>query len=212
MPAVAIQAGTPTPLRTYHVNENQGLECTIVEAVRATTATPGILKRKAIYDRGLEVSYISAGLGCNNPTALLLVEAGRAYPERLAACVFSVGAGQHHLINLRQPKRLYESMSTQLAAVAEAIVTDCDRTHQEVAVRCAHTDGLYFRFSPAQGIQDIDQVDFHRLSEVHTHARNYLEDVDTSARLTEAVKVIVSGKGTAMLLSMYMHIHKLCLC
>lgn len=201
MPAAAIQAGTPTCIRTYRVAENQGLECSIVEAARATMATPGALKRKTIYDGEVEVSYIGAGLGCNNPTALLLVEAGRAYPNQTTACVLSAGAGQLSPASLREPKRLLDSMSSQIAAAAEATAKDCERIHQEVAVRFSHTERLYFRFNPEQGMQDINRLDPDRLGDIQVHTKSYLEDAAISGRLNQAIDVILNGKGTAMLLS-----------
>jgi hypothetical protein len=204
MPAVAIQAGTPTCIRTYRVTENQGPECTILEAIRATTATPGLLKRKRIHDDEIQVSYIGAGFGCNNPTALLLVETGRAYPNRATACVFSVGAGQQNSIGLSDPKHFYESLSSQLAVAAEAIAKDCERTHRDVAVRFSDTENLYFRFNPEQGMHNIDQSDSSRLSEVHVHTKAYLEDMATSERLNAAMETIVDGNGVSMLISEYL--------
>ncbi|KAF8593259.1 FabD/lysophospholipase-like protein, partial [Ceratobasidium sp. AG-I] len=93
MSADAIRAGTPTFIRTYRVAANQGPDCTIVEAVRATMATPGMFKTASIVEQDIKSRYFGGGLGCNNATAHILPEVEVAFPGRPLATVLSVGSG-----------------------------------------------------------------------------------------------------------------------
>jgi hypothetical protein len=85
-------AGVPVRLRTYPVDRNNVPDCTIVEAVRATFAVPGLFKHVVVTELGgIKVSY--AGLGSHNPTGLLLDEVALVFPDGHITCVMSIGAG-----------------------------------------------------------------------------------------------------------------------
>ncbi|KAG8713433.1 hypothetical protein FRC11_012167 [Ceratobasidium sp. 423] len=201
IPSAAIQVGTPECMRSYRVRENQGPEGSVLEAIRATTATPGVMKRKTVYDGLIEVPYMSATLGWNNPAGLLLVEAARAYPDRPAACLLSLGAGQQDPLNLNQNSRVRELLSSQMISATLAILKDCERTHEELSRRFSHTDNVYFRFNPKQGVRAIEEYDLSRVSEVHVHTRSYLQETTNNRRLNDALEAILARKGGVMLLN-----------
>lgn len=201
MTADAIRAGIPTCIRSYRVAANQGPECTIVEAARATTAVPGMFKPKVIDEHGVKMSYVGGGLGCNNPTAQLLAEAEWAFPNQPVACVISVGNGQLHSAHVPDPKRYHPLLPSKLLPVVEAIATDCERTNQELSVRFIHTKGVYFRFNIDQGMQDIGQWDAARLAEVQAHTRMYLQDILVNTRLDDSMRAIIACRRMVMLLS-----------
>lgn len=193
--ALAIRAGIPTCIRTYAVSANQGPDCTIVEAVRATTATPGMFKRAIIEEQGIKIPYIGGGLECSNPTDITLREISLVFPDRPVACVVSVGSGQLHSASIPDAKIYDALLPSKLVPALQRIATDCEKTHQDLARRFGHTKDVYFRFSTDQGIQDIDQHDPTRLSEVQAHTRNYLHDASVNNRMQDAVKAIAAGVG-----------------
>ncbi|KAF8598774.1 FabD lysophospholipase-like protein [Ceratobasidium sp. AG-I] len=194
--AHALRAGIPTCIRTYHVSANQGPECTIVEAVRATTATPGLFKRGIIKENGIEIPYVGGGLECNNPTNIALRKVSSVFPDRPIACVMSVGAGQLHSASIPDA-RIYDALlPSRLASTVERIATDCERTHQDLARHFEHTKGAYFRFSTDQGMQDIEQYNVTKISEVQAHTRQYLQDATVNSRMQEAVMTIAAGVET----------------
>lgn len=186
--ADAIRAGITTCIRTYRVPANQGPDCTIVEAVRATTATSGMFKRALIKEQGVAISYIGGGLECNNPTDKLLVDISLVFPKRLIACVISIGSGQQHSGTVPDPKIYDALLPSKLFSVMRTIATDCERTHQELASRFEHTKDVYFRFNTEHGMQDLDRSDATKLSEVQAHAQVYLRDVSVSASIDSAAK------------------------
>ncbi|KAF8598759.1 FabD/lysophospholipase-like protein [Ceratobasidium sp. AG-I] len=201
--AHALRAGIPTCIRTYVASANQGPDCTVVEAVRATTATPGVFKQAVIQEQGVKILYVGGGLQCNNPTDLALREVSMLFPGRPISCVMSVGAGQLRSASIPNVKIYDALLPSKLAPALERIATDCERTHQDLARRFEHTKGVYFRFSTDQGMQDIDQYDAKRLSEVQAHTRNYLHDTLVTSRMDEAIHSINAGVGAVKITRNY---------
>ncbi|KAG6875498.1 hypothetical protein C0992_003580 [Termitomyces sp. T32_za158] len=79
---VALPSANMTPpriFRTYKVSANQGDNCTVVEAARATTAIPDLFEPVSISSVGVSESFVGAGLGYSNPTNLTLEEAEMAF-------------------------------------------------------------------------------------------------------------------------------------
>ncbi|KAF8595359.1 hypothetical protein BDV93DRAFT_481117 [Ceratobasidium sp. AG-I] len=193
--AHALRAGIPTCIRTYPVSANQGPDCTIVEAVRATTATPGMFKRAIIEENGIAIPYVGGGLECNNPTDIALREVSSVFPDRPIACVMSVGAGQLHSASIPDA-RIYDGLlPSKLLPAIQRIASDCERTHQDLARRFGDTNGVYFRFSTDQGMQDVDQYNATRLPEVQVHTRQYLQDASVNTRMQDAVEAIAARIG-----------------
>ncbi|KAF8597409.1 FabD/lysophospholipase-like protein [Ceratobasidium sp. AG-I] len=193
--AHALRAGIPTCIRSYPVSANQGPNCTIVEAIRATTAAPGLFKRAIIKENGIDIPYVGGGLECNNPTDIALREVSSVFPNSPIACVMSVGAGRLHSASIPDA-RIYDAwLPSRLIPAVQKIATDCERTHQDLARRFDHTKGAYFRFSTDQGIQDIDQYNATKVSEVQAHTRQYLQDASVNSRMQDAVKAIAAGVG-----------------
>ncbi len=72
----SVNLESPQRFRTYEGLPNQGPDCKIWEAGRATTATPKIFKAMMIVGLGgISSSYIDAGLGHNNPSKEVREEA-----------------------------------------------------------------------------------------------------------------------------------------
>ncbi|KAF8598773.1 hypothetical protein BDV93DRAFT_324215 [Ceratobasidium sp. AG-I] len=195
MSADAIRGGIPTLIRTYRVAANQGPHCTIVEAVRATMATPGMFKRAWIEEQTVKTGYVGGGLGCNNPTAHAIDEAELAFPGRSISVVLSVGSGQLRSASVPERRRSSQFLSSNLIEALDSIATDCERTNQELSRRFSRTPNIYFRFNAEQGMQDIDQSDLARLPEVRAHTQNYLKDAIVTTKIDDAARVIATTDG-----------------
>ena len=195
--ADAIRAGITTCIRTYRVSANQGPNCTIVEAARATTATPGIFKRAQIKEQGVSISYVGGGLECNNPTNKLLADISLVFPERPIACVVSIGCGQSHSGNVPESKIYDVFLPLKMLHTLRMIVADGERTHQDLAGRFEHTEEVYFRFNVEHGMQDVSQSDATRVSEVHAHAQVYLKDTLVNSSMDNATRAASLRKGLA---------------
>jgi patatin-like phospholipase/acyl hydrolase len=71
-----MSANIPVLLRTYQSHEAQ-LSCEVWEAARATSAAPIFFKH---IEMGNSQPFIDGGLGCNNPSKLVLDEAKQYFP------------------------------------------------------------------------------------------------------------------------------------
>ncbi|KAF8598137.1 FabD/lysophospholipase-like protein [Ceratobasidium sp. AG-I] len=198
MSADAIRAGIPTCIRTYRVAANQGPDCTIVEAARATMATPGMFKRAWIQEQAVKTAYIGGGFGCNNPTTYAIKEVEIAFPERSISIVLSVGSGQRHSASVPERSRLSQFLPRDLSDALSAIATDCERTNEELAGKFENTPNVYFRFNADQGMQDIDQSDLARLSEVQAHTQTYLKHAAVTSRVDQTVNSIANSAESAV--------------
>ncbi|KAG6808032.1 hypothetical protein H0H92_005636 [Tricholoma furcatifolium] len=74
---IALPAANMTPriFRSYKVKANEDYNCSVVEAARATTATPQFFKPVAIGSKYLKEKFIGASFGHHNPTSYVLQEA-----------------------------------------------------------------------------------------------------------------------------------------
>ncbi|CAE6420003.1 unnamed protein product [Rhizoctonia solani] len=176
-----ITAGTPTLIRTYDVSENDGPKCKIVQAALATTAMMGYFKPITINDSGIGITYVGGELGGNNPTGHMLAEAGRVFVDRVVSCIFSIGAGHLHPINLKSKD------------VGVAISRDRERVAQEMARRFQYTTDVYFRFNVDQGMQNIGAANWEKMPEVVSHTRQHTTLFEVSSRLTQAAKAFAKA-------------------
>src|SRR5436190_12860203 len=74
--------------RSYAVDGTE-IQCTILEAARATSAAPTYFPEMHI-DGNL---YVDGGIGYNNPSEEAIREARRIWPKREIGCLVSIGTG-----------------------------------------------------------------------------------------------------------------------
>jgi predicted acylesterase/phospholipase RssA len=178
------RGGAPVCLRTYLANRNSIPDCTIVEAVRATCATPGLFKPTDITEPGgIKVSYV--GLGHNNPAAQLLNEAAHVFPDLHLSCVVSVSAGY-----TQTPSN---QTSSYLPSPTNIESLDYERIAQEISVRFEDIPGIYFRFSIDLGLKNARSLG-QEMSDAVARARWYLRIPDTDKKVSDLVQVLEEGK------------------
>ena len=176
----------PVLLRTYQSREIP-FDCKIWEAARATSATPTLFKSIEI---GREQSFIDGGLGCNNPSRLLLDEAKGLFGNRQIGCLVSIGAGQTKIVSIRKPGIFQWIAPTDVIEVLKAIATDCEATHETMLGLFANSPHTYFRLNVEQGMQGIDISDWEKLSKVEAHTIQYMKRKEVDEKLTLLVNVI----------------------
>src|SRR6266481_4925080 len=101
MSALNMNARIPRLFRTYQAPKYPSPNCTIWEAIRATSAVPAFFPHIVI---GRE-AYVDGGMGCNNPVQQVLQEAELMFPDRHVACIVSIGTGQAQMIGIPKPGR-----------------------------------------------------------------------------------------------------------
>ncbi|KAJ7452294.1 hypothetical protein FB451DRAFT_696911 [Mycena latifolia] len=182
-----LNASIPELFRSYDTQEEPAHNCTIWEAARATSATPGLFKPIEIGRGGVRPKYISGSVGNNNPTSLVVAEAQQMYPSQPIILVVSVGSGHPDTIQIPRSPSL-----TAMAKTLKSIATDCERIHEDNARRFRGSSNTYFRFNVLQGLQGFEQQHWGRSSEVSAHTRVYLGMEDAKAKLRGVVDVILN--------------------
>ncbi|KAG8688670.1 hypothetical protein FRC09_012796, partial [Ceratobasidium sp. 395] len=167
-----MRAGIPVCLRTYPFERNSVPDCTIVEALRAAFALPGVFKPATILETGeIGVTYI--GLVDYNPTALLLGELSWVFPDRHVSRIMSIG-------------------TTQVSAIVcgMAIATNREKTAQDMAIRFQNTSQVYFRFNPDHNVRSIETCDWRMQSVAVADARSYLSMNESDGRMSELASML----------------------
>ncbi|KAF9474132.1 FabD/lysophospholipase-like protein [Pholiota conissans] len=154
----------PMRFRTYSSHETY-TNCKIWEAARATSATPTLFKS---IDLGRQQLYVDAGMGCNNPTQMVLDEAAYLFGRRQIGCLMSVGTGRGQVIAIERP-------AIDIVDVLREITTDCEDMHQQMLRRFTNLPNTYFRVNVEHGMQGFDISDWERLAKVEAHMAQYLK-------------------------------------
>ena len=84
--------------------------------------------------------FIDAGVGCNNPTKVLVKEAKsyyrmKSYKATQLTCLVSIGTGLKDLIQLHRAASMFwfkDRSGLSIVPVLGEIITDCENTHDEV--------------------------------------------------------------------------------
>ena len=158
-------------LRSYVSTKEHTIECTIVQAARATSAAP-------LFFDSIEIDgvrFSDGGLRNNNPIKAVRNELRAEFPKHPAGCIVSIGTGVHRT----------QSLGKTLIAIANScadIATDVETAHQEFKRdECGAQGpfrGKYFRFNVDQGLQNIKLHEWKRMGKIDSSTRHYLKTND----------------------------------
>jgi hypothetical protein len=141
---------------------------TIVEAARASWATPGLFSSIRAGPLFFAEELISAVNGFNNPTLQAVHEVREVYgPDRAVSTFLSLGSGK------RGPITAHSSDSLRRTA-QQTDVTE-DDIERELGL-----SGVYHRFSPEHTIErDTFGVESNQFGSIMAYTRAYLDGVKT---------------------------------
>lgn len=194
MAAANMDAGVPHLIRTYQAPTNVLPDCTIIRAVRATTAAPTFFK-PAYLDESETVAYIDGGMGCNNPVDWVLIEAENLYPGRKLASIVSIGTGHSGTISIPKAGVFQRILPLDVVNAIQRIATDCERKANEVERRFVNISDVYFRFSVDQGLQGVGLGDWERSTDIEGATQQYIRLERVHKPLGRAVAAIRERKG-----------------
>ncbi|KAH8797789.1 hypothetical protein DL96DRAFT_1824929 [Flagelloscypha sp. PMI_526] len=157
-------AGHPRLFRTYRSRSNPSPDCTICEAIRATTALPGLFIPIIIRDKHLSEVFVGGELRWSNPIDELTKEAAREFNGRHVTCIISIGSGH--------PGHL--SLAEGLTDLFPRIALDCERLADDMKRRFGNAPGVYWRLSVEQGLQNLAS-DLSNLDALVSHTYSYLQ-------------------------------------
>jgi patatin-like phospholipase/acyl hydrolase len=163
----------PTLFRTYYVAKTKEQNCSIWEAARATSATPNLFKRIKIGLPGSAVDYVDARLGCNNPIKQVVAEASRVFGDDAHfACVLNIGTGQVGSVKYHEPDVFQRWLPVAIVKILEKIITDSERTAEEMSQMATNSSGLYHRLDVGRGSSSVSLDEWNGLGDVRLHTKN----------------------------------------
>jgi len=159
---------------------------TIVEAVRASWATPGLFSPAHLGAELMREEIISAVNGFNNPILEVIKEAKETLGvDRLVSSFLSLGAGQTQFRSV-----MSKDYVKKTAEDTEVIAREARRRFGRLY--------FYFRFSVDQGIDGQDAVGEATLGAIAAHTSVYLEADDNAQRLDTFLKISQSTSNITL--------------
>lgn len=186
MNAHNLNGNIPVLLRTYRSHETH-MGCKVWEAARATSAAPIFFKWIEI---GRGQPFIDGGLGCNNPSRIVLDEANTLAGTRRIGCLVSIGAGQTDIISIKKPGLFQQSVSADVFNALKAIATDCEATHEAMSGLFANSPNTYFRLNVEHGMQGMRFSEWGKLSNVEAHTAHYMKKKEVDKKITSLVNAL----------------------
>ncbi|KAH8824127.1 hypothetical protein DL96DRAFT_1502139 [Flagelloscypha sp. PMI_526] len=180
----SFNAGHPRLFRTYRSRSNPSPDCTVCEAIRATTALPGLFNPIVIRDKHLSETFVGGELRWNNPTDELTKEAARIFEGQHVACILSIGSGH--------PGHL--SLAEGLADLFPRIAVDCERLADDMERRFGNAPDVFWRLSVEHGLQNL-AVDLSNLDALVSHTYSYLQDARTHRDIDTLLVDLVRRPG-----------------
>ena len=189
MASAAKNLSNPTLFRTYVPPRDPSYNCTIVEAIRATTAEEPFFTSIEIGDANVKETFIYGGPRLNNPVKAVLDEAASIFSGQSISCLLSIGSGTHGIICI-------ETTSTSgLARALEKVVNDGEPISDEVAKALSDRGVFYCRLNVDDGLRDIGFEDWESLGDVKTHTRQYLQKYDVVQKVDGLMRVLNRRTG-----------------
>jgi len=175
----------PVLFRTWSPRRTSTDNCTIVEAVLATCATPGIIAGVEIKgESGLPLRYGGSDLRWNNPVANVWEEAEVEFPSHTNEIEFvvSIGTGKESVIGIQT--------SSQIAEVLKKLARDCELASDNASRHCKSKGWKYIRLNVDGDLQDMAWKEWEThggLVEIHT--KSYLKKEEVNKELARLVLV-----------------------
>ncbi|CAE6463254.1 unnamed protein product [Rhizoctonia solani] len=209
MSSYNMTSALPVTFRSYSTPTTAVPNCAIWEVLRATTTHPELFKSIDIDTdgTGLRHKFVHGGLVCSNPTAQLLEEAKREYPDRKVSSIVSIGSGHPKTIQVEiggslRHRILGESTMRRVMQAAHEMAEGSERVAEEMERRFADVSSVYCRLNIQQGAQGVRACEWERMDEMAAHTRAYLHQNGIKSkldRLVEAISDRVPILGTAQL-------------
>ncbi|KAI1387387.1 uncharacterized protein F4822DRAFT_406280 [Hypoxylon trugodes] len=178
--AMRAEITKPVRLRSYETPTTvQEVDCTIVEAARATSAASSFFKPIVIDGQ----TFTDGATGYNNPVEEVFDEVNQIWPggNRPIGLFLSIGTGTPAL---RSFGKNLKSLIETLAKIATE-TEDTAKRFQE-AMRERGLSKAYFRFN-AQGLERVGLEDHKSFGLIIAATNNYLNEVETRQKLNAFV-------------------------
>jgi hypothetical protein len=198
-------------LRSYEVDGTE-LQCTILEAARATSAAPTYFPEMKI---GCDC-YVDGGIGSNNPAHEAVHEARRIWKERKIGCLVSIGTGLMEPISgATRTKEQFGNkfggiikgmapLTAEKLSVAQyctEVATSCQAVHRDLveseAVLKLAKGGRprYYRFNVTAGMSDVGLQEANKMDKISQVTDAYLSEPERRELISDCVALLNSDEA-----------------
>jgi hypothetical protein len=177
-------------LRSYATRAGPPSDVTVVDAILATCATQGKFLPVTIGSGPTQQALMGGAMGAANPCHEVVREAIEKFKaDTKIAVILSIGSGHPGLVSASSSTRYDEWLR-----VMKDMAANCEQASQEMRERMGE-DGVYFRFSVEQGLQEYHGVHVDQVTWVFAQTVAYLDDRETSRLLDQCVSGICKRQG-----------------
>jgi hypothetical protein len=166
--------------RNYQSPQQITQDVTIIEALRAAWASPGMLSPIFIGPKGCEEVVMSARNGFANPIREVIKEAYHVFgPKFPVSCLLSLGSGVRGVVSLDNNGN-----------TGQDVHMDCERVSREVKRSIARLN-VYYRLSVDRGLEiwDLFETGFGSMK---SHVDDYLGRDEPSGDLDRCVTASIT--------------------
>lgn len=158
------------------------VNCTIVEAARATSAASSFFAPTEIEGQ----KFVDGATGSNNPVDDVYDEVNTVWPDENSPLerFVSIGTGTPSL-------KAFGTNLKQLATTLVKIATDTElaaERFQKQAVRAHGLSSVYFRFNVIRGLESVGLEEHAKQGTIDAATKHYLNEYETSKKLRDFVK------------------------
>ena len=185
-------------LRSYSTSYEEGVDCTIWQAARATSAAPLFFSSTKFGNPPAE--YVDGGLLNNNPVRVAAQEAYRLSDRKIGiACLLSVGTGIPKTEGVGSSGLDVLKTCVNIAFHAERTARSFKEDYYDSLVR----DRRYFRFNVGQGLEGVKFEEWKYLDKIDAATRRYLYGV--SDEIKACAKAISEPEQDEVSSGTFMH-------
>lgn len=179
--AVSPQAPSVCQKFRSYKSPEKGIDVTVIEAIRATCAVPDRFTSVKVGLDHQKQEFIAGDAAFYNLTQQAIKELyDSTSPDTLVSCVLSLGCGKPGII---QASTLYSSHQYNHRRTA---IMQAERIADELEARIG-SSGVYYRFSVDYGLESPEAVLLHRLGDIETYSRTYLQQAVTNTAMDKCV-------------------------
>ena len=145
--------------------------------------------------------FIDTGVGCSNPTKVLIKEAKsyyrmKSYKAPQPICLVSIGTGHKDLIPSHRAASTFwfkDRSGLSVAPILGEIFTDCENTHNEVLLSYLENNmrDQYFRLNVPHSMQQMTLDEWAERDDIKTYTDKYLRLNQTEQELSDCVKQLL---------------------
>jgi hypothetical protein len=139
----------------------------------------------------MEEEYIDGGIGCNNPTKMLIKEAIREFdPQTKISCILSIGTGRPKLSSVDAPGAKQRIYPRELIDALASFATSSADVAKDVDSQYRKFPGLMHRLNVEEGLEEVSLDEWNKLGDVRSHTIEYLRREDVDKRIETIVAAL----------------------